>query len=216
MADIQVVFLRDIMPVIRVEPLDSDVPSLRVTGRNFRSASAVLINGIESPAFLPVSDGQLLAEIPSSIVGDLVRSVAVLSNRITTTDRSVLSFRISGSSSKVRGILRLVQRYTLMMLTKPGSDLLNPELGGGLTNLVGQVVGGSQSSNVQSAVQQIVSKTASDIKRIQSESNALTESETLASATLATVVFDPSTTTLAIRVQLTAANGQEALANLFV
>ncbi|MCA8938939.1 MAG: hypothetical protein KDB07_03990 [Planctomycetes bacterium] len=216
MADLQVVFLRDIMPVSRVEPLDSSIPSLRISGRNFRAASAVLINGIESPAFLSVSNSQLLAEIPSSIVGDLVRSVAVLSNRITSTDRSVLSFRISGSSSKVRGILRLVQRFVLMLLASPGSDILNPSVGGGLTNLVGKVITGSQRSNIQSAVQQIVSKTASDLKRIQAESDALTESETLASATLATVVFDPSTTTLAIRVSLVAANGQDALANLFV
>jgi len=181
------------------------------------SASAVLINGIESPAFLVLDRHTIVVEIPSSQVGDLVRSVAVLSSRIAKTERSVLSFRIGGSSSRVSGILRLVQRYTLMLLTSPGSDIINPEMGGGLLSLVGKTLqGAGRGENVRSSIQQSISKTTADIRKLQSQGPGFDPDETLLSALLINVNFDARTTTLAVRAQLESAAGRAAVANLFV
>lgn len=215
MADLQITYLQDIMPVTKVEPLPSaTIPAVRIYGRNLLAAASVLINGIESPSFIVVSKGQLVAEIPTSLVGDLIRSVAVLSNRIVTTERSVVTFRLGGHSSKIRGILRLVQRYVLMLLTTPGSDIHNTEMGGGILRLIGKSINGNE--NIQASVQQSVAKAATDLKRIQSTSQGLSSDETLVSATIANVFFDQRTTTLAIKVQVVSAAGDAAIANLFV
>lgn len=217
MPDLQVAYLQDVMPVRRIDPLDIAVPSIRVVGQDMNTASTVLINGLESPAFVVVSQSEIISEIPSSVVGDLIRSVAVLSNRIGSSDRSVLVFRLGGNSSKVSGILRLVQRFVLMLLTTPGTDLLNPELGGGLLNIIGRQVQGSQQGGINTAVQQSISKAAGDLRTIQAKASAnLLASERLTSATLAGVQFDARTTTLAIRVIVESSAGKAALANLFV
>lgn len=217
MADLQVVFLQDLLPVSRVEPINSTTPALRVRGKELSAASAVLINGIEAPAFLVTDRHSLVVEIPSSQVGDLIRSVAVLSSRITKADRSVLTFRIGGSSARVSGILRLVQRYVLMLMTNPGSDVLNPSLGGGLLNLVGKTIqGNGQGENVRTGIQQSISKTTSDLRKIQTQGAGLPPDETLLSALLVNVNFDARTTTLAVRLQLESAAGQLAVANLFI
>ena len=217
MADLQVAYLRDVMPVTRIEPVDTSVPSIRILGRHMSSATVVLINGLESPLFIPISDSEVIAEIPTSIVNDLIRSVAVLSNRMGTAERAVLVFRLGGASSKVSGIQRLVQRYVLMLLTSPGSALLNPTLGGGLLKFVGKAMGGvSTNDRIAATVQQSVTKAAEDIRKIQATSSGLTAAEKLVSAQLAGVQFDARTTTLAIRVIVDSAAGRSALANLFV
>ena len=217
MADLQVAYLRDVMPVSRIEPLSTATPSIRIIGRNMTHATIVLINGLESPLFIPISDSEVVAEIPTSIVNDLIRSVAVLSSRMGSVDRSVLVFRLGGTSSKVSGIQRLVQRYVLMLLSSPGSDLLNPTLGGGLLKFIGKTMGGvSTNDRVAATVQQSVTKASEDLRKIQATSTGLSASEKLVSAELAGVQFDARTTTLAIRVLVDSAEGRAALANLFV
>lgn len=215
MAELQVAYLQDIMPISRIEPLQSvDIPGIRIYGKNLLSTVSVLINGLESPSFVVLNRGQVVAELPTSVIGDIVRSVAALSNRVLTTERSVVTFRLGGRSSKVVGIMRLVQRYVTMLLTTPGADIIHPQLGGGLLQIIGRPVRNKE--NIQAAVQQAVSKASSDLKRVQSTTERLAEDEILVTAQLASVYFDPRTTTLAIRVQVVSAAGDAALANLFI
>lgn len=217
MADLQVVFLRDLMPVKRVEPLDIDPPALRITGNRMSAAAAVLVNGVEAPSFIVTGRNTVIAEIPTAVLGDLIRSVAVLSDRIVSTNRSILSMRLGGTSSKVRGILRMVQRYALMMLSSPGSDIVHPEDGGGLQDMVGKVVSGSgKNSSINAAIQKVVTRTNASMRRIETNSSFLEPDERFASGYLAGVLFDQKTTTLAVRVQLESAAGEAAVANLIV
>jgi phage baseplate assembly protein W len=217
MADIQVMYLQDVLPVTNVQPLDTNTPSLKISGSRFDSASTVLLNGIVSNVFVILHAGEIVVEIPELLQEDLIRSVAVLSSRALTGGRSVASFVLERSPSKVSGIQRLVQRFALMMLTTPGSDIVNPELGGGLQTLLGKTLNGkNQGTGIQSVVQQSISKTENDIKSLQANSIGLGFSEQLLSASLDRVTFDSRTATLAIRIIVQSAAGQVATANLFV
>jgi hypothetical protein len=218
MADLQVVYLQDVITVHKVEPIDSlDVAAVRVVGKKMNSAATVLINNIESPSFFIVSKSELVAEIPSIVVqnDDIIRSVAVLASRASNTERAVINFRLGGHLTKVSGIQRLVQRYILMLLTSPGSDLFDPDLGGGLQELIGRVASRPSSDHeVNGSVARAVNKATEDLQRVQGSSNFLDPSERLVSADIIGTFFDPRTTVLAVQVQLNSAAGRAAVANL--
>jgi len=218
MADLQVVYLQDVVTVTKVEPVDTlDIAAVKITGKRMDSAAMVLINNILSPSFLLLSQSELVAEVPSIVVdgGDIIRSVAVLSSRASNTERSVINFRLGGHLTKVTGIQRLVQRYILMLLTSPGSDLFDPDIGGGLQDLIGVVASRPASDHeVTSSVARAVNKATEDLQSIQGTSSFLEPSERLVSADIIGTFFDPRTTVLAVQVQLNSAAGRSAVANL--
>lgn len=218
MADLQVVYLQDVISVSKIEPVNSlEVAAVKVTGKKMDAAAIVLINNIESPSFFVISKSELVAEVPSIVVDsdDIIRSVAVLSSRSSNTERSVVNFRIGGHLTKVSGIQRLVQRYILMLLTSPGSDLFDPELGGGLQDLIGTVASGPSSDHaVSGSVARAVNKATEDLQRVQGSSPFLDPSEKLVSADIMGTFFDPRTTVLAVQIQLNSAAGRSAVANL--
>jgi hypothetical protein len=218
MADLQVVYLQDVITVHKVEPVDSlDIAAVKVVGKKMDSAATVLINNIESPSFFIVSKSELIAEIPSIVVqsDDIIRSVAVLAAKATNTERAVINFRLGGHLTKVSGIQRLIQRYILMLLTSPGSDLFDPDIGGGLQDLIGKVASRPASEHeVSGSVARSVNKATEDLQRLQSGSQFLDPSERLVSADIIGTFFDPRTTVLAVQVQLNSAAGRAAVANL--
>lgn len=215
MADLQVVFLRDMIRISSVRPdLTKPFPALRVVGTDMDEAVSVLINGVESPQYLPISRTELIAEIPSNI--DVVASVAVLTNTLLSTARSVVVIRLNSQSSKVSGIVRLVQRFITMLLTSPGTDLYRPSMGGGLQSLIARTFSRRDSQALQSIATQAVRKTVTDLIEIQSTSDFLAPDERIASAQVTGVTFDARTTTLAIQAALDSEAGRSALANLFL
>lgn len=215
MADLQVAFLKDMARVSSVRPdLSKPFPAVRVIGSHMDAGVSVLINGMESPQFIPVSQTELIAEIPPSV--DIVASVAVLTNTIRSTERSIVLLRVNAQSGKVEGSLRLVQRFILMLLTTPGTDLYNPRMGGGLQSIISRVFGRQETSALKNLCTQAVRKTVADLTDIQASSYHLPPSERIASAQVTGVTFDARTTTLAVQVSLDSEAGRTSTANLFL
>lgn len=215
MADIQVVFLREVLSISRVEPVDNLLGGLRITMPRAREVEVILINGIQSPSVVPLSDTQLLAEVPSTVMGDVVRSVSALSRRPTVSDRSALAFRLLRQTKRASGIQRLVQRFVLMLLSNPGSDVFHPQQGGGFLSLVEHTTSGRMTGNLQGAVQQCITKTVQDLRSLDAKNSRLHPDEKIDQAVLSNFAFDVNTTTIAVRVGLTAVSGDSALSNLF-
>lgn len=215
MADILVVFSREMLNVTKVEPTSSFERGLLVTVAKAKYAEVVLVNGVPSASIVPVSENQLLAEVPESVMGDVIRSVSVLSYRPTQAGTSALTVRLLRQAKRAQGISRLVQRYVLMLFTDPGSDLFSPDLGGGLTSLVNKVISGNQGTNLQSSVQQCISKASRDLERIDASNLRLSDDERLDQAVLSSLLFDPNALTIAARIGLTAISGEQAISNLF-
>lgn len=70
-------------------------------------------------------------------------------------------------SKAVSGITKLVQVVVLSLLNTPGQDILDPESGGGLPELVGMNFDASDLTEVMSEVTRRVRKTESEVQASQ-------------------------------------------------
>lgn len=208
MADVQVVYLRDMLPVYKVEPIpDFSIPSVRIKGKRYDTAATVLLNGVECPAFLLISNAELVAEIPKAVLGDMITTIAVLASKMTDSKKALLSFRMGGHTTRVSGVQRLVQRFVLMLLTDPGSDVYQPQAGGGLMSLIGQ----NANLLLSGGIERCITKTSDDLRKVQKDRPP---DERLSMAAVAGMDFDARTTAMAVRIIITSAAGNSATANL--
>ena len=79
MADLQVVYLRQLVPVEGVNLVSLTPPILAVQGRNFTNASNVRVNGLDVQYFVS-TDSLILASLPEDISAATVDTVEVLSS----------------------------------------------------------------------------------------------------------------------------------------
>ena len=73
----------------------------------------------------------------------------------------VVSFKIS--PKKISGISKLVQIVVLSLLNSPGRDVLNPEKGAGLPDLVGSNIDPGESTEMFADIAQRVKKSEKEI-----------------------------------------------------
>jgi hypothetical protein len=124
--DLQVAFPQEAIEISSITRVPgTSVPVLDVIGSDFSSIDQVLVNEIEARDFAVVNRNRLLVTVPegSSLI---IRQLSVTSRRLVLSPRSLLRFRISSIPSKVSGILRLVQLFTKILFTTPGSDIFKP------------------------------------------------------------------------------------------
>lgn len=218
MIDLQVAFPVEAIALTSVSFLASAaLPTLDIYGQDFRAVDEVLINDVSSPAVVVLGKNRLIAQIPEAFRGQTTfRSVDVVSNRLTITDRSLVKFKIGAQPSKVRGILRLMQLFLKLLFTTPGSDIFAPQSGGGALRGLGAnlTVAGGQGLINDFVI--AVRRTAEQILLIQSRDSALPLDERLLSARVASARFEASEAALVVSVQLTSQAGRSATANLLM
>lgn len=211
--DISVVFLREVLPINRTDLVERDV--LRITTERVERVSVVLVNGVTSARVLPISSTQMLVEIPSSVLGGAITSVAALSARPRTTNNSVISFRLLRETTPTYGLQRLVQRFLLHLLSTAGSDVFAPDQGGGMLALIDNILRGHE-QNMRGGVQRCISKTSQELRRIEARNMSLTADERLGDAKLGGIQTDEQTGTIAVQIHLSALSGQVAVSNMFL
>jgi hypothetical protein len=212
---LEVVRFRDLVQVQSiprfVEGLSA--PTIEILGDDFRSVDRVLINEVSSPEFLIVNQGTLYVQIPDSV--RRINTVEVLSSKFTkTTQSSKLSYEIGNKTLVVEGILKLLQLFVKWLLQSPGSDIFDPDRGGGLLELVGQTGTSRRMGPTIGAVSRSVQATVSQIRAAQINVTGLPLSERLLSADV--VDFDIFERQMEIRakISLTSMAGKEAVASL--
>jgi hypothetical protein len=137
MNDLQVLEIRDILNVTNVLPAHGITPrTVRIFGSDFNSAHEILINDAKSPSVIIISSRELLAQVPPSIGGAAVRSVAVISHRLTNTRSSKLTYKLGDTTRTISGMERLIQQFIKMLLSTPGRDIFAKKIGGGLLRTV--------------------------------------------------------------------------------
>lgn len=214
--DLQVVFPQEsiVLNDIRVERYDG-FWAVRVEGEDFRAVDEVSINELASPDVIVLSKTLLVAQLP-----DLyqkvpeVRSVAVLSNRLTLSPRSLIRFRISKSPGRVRGILRLVQLFLKILFTTPGTDIFRPGSGGGILRQVGETFGQSEGSNIVTDMVIAVNRTQRQLISMQSRDQRSPRDERLLSAKVLSSSFDKLQSAFYITVEIVSQAGRTAVTNL--
>lgn len=215
MIDIKVILIRDILPVNRVSYVPNFSPlSLIIEGTQLQQANDVLINGIDSPEFMIISNNKIVAQVPDSQVDSRLNSVTVIATKPSADRTSILYLDAGRSFTKLEGIEKLVQYFTKVLIQNPGSDIFNPTEGGGVLSLVGRVVAKSDNTSLPAAIVAAVNQTRDQILAKQNKIQRIPSDERLLRADAQAVGFNPSTTSLAARISIGAASGRDAVANL--
>lgn len=185
---LEVIKFRD---VIRVSGITRFVPNLvdptiELTGEDFSSVESVSINDVPAPEFFIVNQTTIWAQLPDG--QGSIRSISVLSGSFTRTAlASLVSFKIGTKTKGIEGVLKLTQLFTKWILQSPGSDVFNPERGGGLQDLAGRMSSTHKLDPILGSITRAVEKTANEIRRAQLNVGRLPLSERLLAATLVDV-----------------------------
>jgi len=182
--------------------------TLDVVGEDFRSVDEVLINDIASPEVVVLSRTRLLAQVPASLATATITSVSVFSHRLAVTSKSFMRFRISRTPSKVRGILKLMQTFLLVLFRTPGSDIFYPKLGGGGLRSLGQNFGKEEGGDIVSSFIISVDNTTRQIIQIQGRNPSLPPDERLLAANVLNAGYNKNETALVAGVEVLSQAGR--------
>lgn len=214
--DLQVVFPQEAIILNNVRVLPGPPAVIDVLGADFRSVEEVLINRIKSPDVVVLSKTRLVAQIPDPVLDHRVMSVSVLSRRLTLSTRSLLRFRIGNSPGKVTGIQRLIQKFLRVLLQTPGSDIFNPQLGGGALRNVGATFGVEEGEDIINNMIVAVDTTVRQLRAIQSRNPSIPLDERLSSARILRSGFNREDGAVDVVVEVNSMAGRSAVANLEV
>lgn len=214
--DLQTVHPQHSVPVSRVKLSSlAGFRALDITGEDFSSVDTVSINEMDSPDVIVLSANRLLAQLPTSLqeVPD-VQSVMVVSRTMTLSSSSLLRFRIGNTPHATSGLMRLVQLFTKVLLSDPGSDTFNRGLGGGLLQGIGSNISDAEGAGVRANATLAVNRTAKQIIMVQSRDGTLARDERLLTARVAGVTFSRASASLFISVDVISQAGTSATSNM--
>ena len=223
MIDIQVVEVRDVLPLSKVYIMENVEPAtLVLEGHDFNNTQYVYINSIQAVNVVIESSTKITVEVPFELVTS-INSVVITSNRLTNTERSMISFRLNDQPTAVQGIERLIQKFLKVMLQTPGQDIWSPNIGGGLLGSVGKVFGKGSlgvttaaSGTLATDMQVAVDRARRQIVAIQANSPSTSASERLLYARLLESRFLAHEMALYGRIELANHAGQSAAVRLEV
>lgn len=213
--DFQLAFPQELVNITQVSPIPGLTPrSLDIVGDDFSSVDDVRLNDISSPSFAVMSRTRLVAEVPDSLKNQTVTSVTVLSNKLSVTRQSLIRFRIGRTPSKVRGTLRLLQKFLLILFKRPGSDAFAPMIGGGALEILGETFGAEEGADIIRNFIISVDNTSRQILQIQARNPNLPADERLVAANVVSAGFNKNETALVATIDVISQAGTNATARL--
>lgn len=213
---LEVVRFRDIVPVKSVNGFVPNITplTLEVTGEDFSSVESVQVNEAQAPNFIVVNKNTLWVELPSA-AQQRISTIEVTSSGFTrTTDSSVITYQIGPKTRAVEGILKLMQLFLKWLLQTPGSDIFNPDRGGGLQEVAGRLSSNRRSSTALAAVTRAVSTTANQIRASQLNTVRLPSDERLLDAQIENVAVNTELMEVHLSINLLSVAGTQATSNL--
>lgn len=215
MTDVKIISIKDLLTIATARVVPGLTPkSIEITGLQFLQATEVDINGLPSPEFLIISDSKILAQLPSGQESSIINSIAVFAETPSPTRSSVFIFEVGRSFKGLSGIERLVQLFVKTALQTPGTDKFRPTVGGGLLALAGQNITSDAQTTLSASAVSAIGRTKEQIVAFQNKAPRIPADERLLTADVQGVGFDNNTTTLALKVSISAVSGRQAVANL--
>lgn len=214
--DLQTVLPQDVIPVNRTKLTTlGGLQALDVIGDDFSAVDEVRINDIQSPDYVIIGRTRLIAQLPDSLQGNPdVSSIFVLSRTLTITAKSFLRFRIGDTPGQVQGIMRLLQLFVKLLLSNPGTDIFNRQMGGGALRNVGATFNSGEGQEIKADFVVAVDRVARQIIAMQSRNSSLPRDERLLNATLSGATFSRSTSSLFVSIEVVSQDGKPARVNL--
>lgn len=214
MVDLQVIEVRDILPVYAASAIpDSDPPTISITGKDFRNAQEVYINETSSPSIIITSNTSILAELPANMFGTQIRTITIISSRLTRMDRSKLFFRIADTPLAVSGFERLIQLFLKILLQTPRSDIFT-NIGGALIGVLGRKISKPTTSTLTSDLHIAVTRARQQIMSMQSGDPMISMEERLLFAKVIEAKFIPSELALIGKIALGNQAGKSSVVGL--
>jgi hypothetical protein len=215
---LEVVRFRDIVPILQVTRF---IPGLQpltmeIKGEDFSSVEKVMVNDSPVSEYIVINKQTLWITLPQGS-RTVIRNLEVLSSNFTLlSEASKLSFEIGNKTRSTTGLVRLVQLFTKWLLQTPGSDILNPERGGGLQEIAGKMSASKEMQPVLAALTKAVSITSSQIRRMQLNNPGLSLDERLLSAEVSDLKIYSEQMEARISVDVLAMSGNRALSSISV
>jgi hypothetical protein len=214
MIDLRIVSAKTVLKIFSIAPIRGFLPlSVVVVGQGLNQADEVRYNGIQAEEFFIQSENRLIVRIPASQVGQPMHDVTVLAPVSATKKNALLTMSLGAPLKTVSGMDRLVQCWMMIFMSTPGTDIFDPDSGGGAKNLVGRATNAS-GTGVAADLQQAIERTKTELLRIQSRRTNIPLAEKLLSSSLDAIHFDPDNTLLSARVTLRNMAGSAAELNL--
>ena len=201
MSDILIVKPVSLMPILGVQAkFDESPPYLSISVPNSRMVDKVLLNGNIEAEIIPASSQVLWAILPDAIKGKVIynivaRAVPGWRNEAASLDISLEKYNRTANERE-----RLVQRFTLELLTERGSDVTDISRGTDCKLLLSASQGYTD-DEARRAIIRCVRQAEENIKRIQNDT-LLPAEALLDSASVTSVEVIQSTGTVAAVVRL--------------
>lgn len=215
MYDIQVVFPQVSIDLTRARELPGISPRIiEIIGDDFRSVDEVFINEMVSPSTTIVSKNRMLAQVPDELQYNRISSLEVVSNRLTLSPRSLLKFKVGSAPQRVTGMMRLIQFFLGVFFQSPGSDIFEPNVGGGALKVIGATIGAASIANTIADLTVAVSQTTRQILAIQARGGRIPREEKLLNARVTGTGFNRNETALLLGIDLQNQSGKVGTANI--
>ena len=173
--DLKVIQARSTLPITGYTVVNaSTYPQVEVRGvGGFTNVTSVEINGVKANSISVINDARILASIPSG-VQEIITVDVYTSNRGSGTYK----VRSGLGVEAVSGVDKVAQKVVKVLLTSPGSDLRNPDLGAGLRDIIGRAF--TNFGELSAEVALTIRAAEEQIKRVESASE-LEDSDKLGS-----------------------------------
>ena len=219
--DVQVLRLQGVLPVSGFFMLTRVPLVLAITGSGFDKTTAVRANGVVMDEYTVVNDRLILVGLPTFMAAPVTSvrvstedlpNLSVAPNHAVIPDQSRVALGLGTRIDGVTGIMRLMQLFVKVLFTTPGTDIHNPNIGGGARNLLG-APSGDEAKSLTRAFAVAVGRTAEQITSMQAR-NEVASSERLLMANLLGATFVEETSTLSAVVALVSFDREEAIADV--
>lgn len=214
--DLQTVFPQDVITVAKssFSTLNGAL-ALDILGDDFRDADEVRVNDITCPDFLVKSRTRLVAQLPDSMQNSpTINTIVVLSRTLMVTAKSLLRFRIGDTPGAVSGVMRLLQLFVKLLLSDPGTDIFNKNLGGGALKNIGTSFSAGDAQAIKADFVIAVDRVSRHIVGLQSRNGTLPRDERLLNARLTGATFSRVTGSLFVNIEVLSQLGTSARVNL--
>ncbi len=215
MIDFQVVRLQDVLPITSITRLVGVKPrSVEILGSDFINVESVYLNDSLSPSIVVMSETRILAQVPDDQVNETIRAAYVLSTRLTLTQRSLVDLSIGKRPQTVSGVLMLVQNFVRVLLRTPGTNIFNPNLGGGLFKSIGKNIGANSRDRVGSDIAVSVARTRQAFIAAQTPDRRIPPEERLLTADIIGLSIVPEQGTIYATISVKSQAGSSAAATI--
>jgi hypothetical protein len=212
MRDLKVIYVRDIAPVYQAD-FEWETRTLILGGEDFTSAFAVNINGTEVTDFDVIGSNRIELVLPEDLRDQRIRTIDVYSEAFTSTITSFLEPRLGEMPQWSEGLHKLVQQYSKLLLTSPGSNYFRLDEGGGIPQLAGVPIKDLTAKNLIIQIMQGAKAVEKQIKRSQAGRN-MPKEEKLLEAVIVDARYTQQAAGIAVKIRLENEAKQLAVFNM--